>query len=204
MIFSSLFTVKSMIDDVMEKLGLYTPPTRADFYKFYNECLTRLYTEVICHRSMVEMTVASGFVTYNDLMVKASQSVSGEDICDVAVKSPFNPILRATAWTQKLLPANTACYVCEKDRINLYPSSARQTYLIFYTYRPSTVTAGNESTLQIALPPEYHNLLRAKLRGEAYKQANEDELAAKWLGEYNLLLEDFCRYVARKKEALSE
>ncbi len=200
MIFTSSTTAKLLIDDVMEDLGLYEPPARADFYKFFNECLTRLYTEVICHCSSVEMTTANGFITYNDLMVKAEQSVSGADICAVAVKSPFNPIMRATPFTQKLLTSTTPCYVCEKDRIT-FNSTTRQTYLIFYTYRPSTVTAGNESTLQVALPAEYHNLLRAKLRGEAYKLANEDDLAAKWLGEYNLLLEDFCRYVAVKKEA---
>ena len=203
MIFSSTVTAKALIDEAISELGLFKEPARATLYRLFNECLTRLYTEVICHRECLEMTCTSGTLTYSDLKTKLGQSISAEDICDIAVKSPFNPILRATAWTQKLLPSNTACYVCDKNRITFYPST-RQTYLIFYVYHPLPVTADTESTATVALPEEYHSLLRAKLRGEAYKLANEDELAAKWLGEYNLLLEDFCRYVARKKEALSE
>jgi hypothetical protein len=34
-------------------------------------------------------------------------------------------------------------------------------------------------------------MVAAKMRGEAYKIANEDGLAAKWLADYNAQLESF-------------
>ncbi len=43
----------------------------------------------------------------------------------------------------------------------------------------------------LAVPAEYVDLLASKMRGEAYKIANEDALAAKWLNEYNYHLENF-------------
>ena len=43
----------------------------------------------------------------------------------------------------------------------------------------------------LAIPAEYVDLLASKMRGEAYKIANEDALAAKWLNEYNYHLENF-------------
>ena len=51
------------------------------------------------------------------------------------------------------------------------------------------------------LPPELIDLAKAKLRGEAYKLANEDGLAAKWLNDYNVLLETFKVWIQSKAPA---
>lgn len=48
----------------------------------------------------------------------------------------------------------------------------------------------------VPLPYEFVELVRCKLRGEAYKLINDDALAAKWIGEYNTLLENFKVYIA--------
>lgn len=48
----------------------------------------------------------------------------------------------------------------------------------------------------VPLPYEFTELVRCKLRGEAYKLINDDALAAKWIGEYNTLLENFKVYIA--------
>jgi hypothetical protein len=48
------------------------------------------------------------------------------------------------------------------------------------------------------LPAEFIELAKAKLRGESYKYANEDGLAAKWLNDYNALLETFKVWVQSK------
>lgn len=52
--------------------------------------------------------------------------------------------------------------------------------------KPKTSVTGN-----VMLPVEFIELAKAKLRGEAYKLANEDELSLKWLNDYNVLLEHF-------------
>lgn len=62
---------------------------------------------------------------------------------------------------------------------------------IIYRLRPDLKTADNAKTAIIALPVEFVELMAAKMRGEMYKIANEDGLAAKWLSEYNVQLENF-------------
>ena len=46
---------------------------------------------------------------------------------------------------------------------------------------------------------EFIDLAKAKLRAEAYKVANEDNLAAKWINDYNVLVETFKAWVEEKR-----
>ena len=57
---------------------------------------------------------------------------------------------------------------------------------------------GNVNDVNVMLPIEFIDLVKAKLRGEAYKLANEDSIAAKWLNDYNTLLETFKAWIADK------
>ena len=48
------------------------------------------------------------------------------------------------------------------------------------------------------VPVEFIDLVKAKLRGEAYKLVNEGEIAAMWLNDYNILLETFKAWISEK------
>ena len=56
----------------------------------------------------------------------------------------------------------------------------------------------NGNPINVMVPVEFIDLVKAKLRGEAYKLANEDSIAAKWLNDYNVLLETFRAWIAEK------
>ena len=65
--------------------------------------------------------------------------------------------------------------------------------VIVYFVRPKVKTDGE--TENVMLPYEFIDLVKAKLRGEAYKFCNEDAVAAKWLNDYNALLENFRQWL---------
>ena len=79
---------------------------------------------------------------------------------------------------------------------------------IVYFVRPALVpcstqknikeTYENGNPINVMVPVEFIDLVKAKLRGEAYKLVNEDSIAAKWLNDYNILLETFKSWVAEK------
>ena len=50
----------------------------------------------------------------------------------------------------------------------------------------------------VMIPIEFIDLVKSKLRGEAYKLVNEDGIAAKWLNDYNTHLETFKAWVIEK------
>lgn len=68
------------------------------------------------------------------------------------------------------------------------------------TYKFADVVVVNvpASNDNIMVPVEFIDLVKAKLRGEAYKLVNEDGIAAKWLNDYNMLLETFKAWVFDK------
>ena len=60
---------------------------------------------------------------------------------------------------------------------------------VIYRLRPILKTEA--SNYNVAVPAEFLDMVSARLRGEAYKIANEDGLAGKWLADYNTQLESF-------------
>jgi len=71
---------------------------------------------------------------------------------------------------------------------------------IIYRIRPEIKITDNQAVLNVALPVEYLDMAGAKIRGEAYKIANEDGLAAKWLADYNQQVENFKVWAVSRNE----
>ena len=79
--------------------------------------------------------------------------------------------------------------------------------VIIYFARPELITVDDDDdTIDedaiVMLPYEFLDLVKARLRGEAYKLANEDDTAAKWLNDYNVLLENFKNWLTRRNPTL--
>ena len=71
---------------------------------------------------------------------------------------------------------------------------------IIYRIRPVVKIDEATDEYHVALPVEYLDMAGAKIRGEAYKIANEDGLAAKWLADYNQQVENFKIWAASRNE----
>jgi hypothetical protein len=76
---------------------------------------------------------------------------------------------------------------------------------IIYNVRPELIGTDTDENdeltdgdVKVMLPVEFIDLAKAKLRGEAYKLANEDGIAAKWLNDYNVLVETFKAWISTK------
>lgn len=74
-----------------------------------------------------------------------------------------------------------------------------ETLTLVYHARPILKTADNYDAQHVMLPVEFIEPAAAKLRGEAYKLANEDSLSAKWLNDYNILLETFKAWMSARQ-----
>ena len=57
-----------------------------------------------------------------------------------------------------------------------------------------------EDEMNVPVPIDFIDMVKAKIRGDMYNLSNDDDLAAKWYGVYNARLEDFKMFVANIKE----
>ena len=69
---------------------------------------------------------------------------------------------------------------------------------IVYIVKPALIDYNDIENAKVMMPIEFIDLVKAKLRGEAYKLANEDSLSSKWLNDYNVLLETFKLWLSEK------
>ena len=82
-------------------------------------------------------------------------------------------------------------YYSKGDKLCARPGFPYERVEIVYVRRPIEKTKENYSDCNVMIPIEFTELIASKLRGEAYKLANEDSIASKWLNDYNALLQDF-------------
>ena len=91
-------------------------------------------------------------------------------------------------------------YEAKPDSTETMPDDSVYLNVVFYR-RPEVIRAdGNTfSGGNVRLPREFIDLAKTKVRGDVYMTANEDALAAKWINEYNALLESFKMWVAARE-----
>lgn len=108
-----------------------------------------------------------------------------------------NTQLMKTTLTSGMVFPNT--YYKQDNQLGIHLGEKFDTITVTYMVRPVPKTTKTAHDLSVMVPAEFIDLVKAKLRGEAYKLANEDELAAVWLNDYNVLLETFKAWVSEKQ-----
>lgn len=95
-------------------------------------------------------------------------------------------------------------YYIDAGRIKLYPGNSRpEKAKIIYFARPIPKTVISGKVIgNIALPIEFIEMLKCRLRGEKYRLIGDDELCAKWINEYNRYIEDFKQYISERRAGI--
>lgn len=180
----SSITVGRLLEQVEKDMGLYQEIDRTVYFDALNECLCRLYNEVIDERASALCVSDEGKIAYGNIPTVAGQdSVRQTDIRSVRYAEKPLQYLPPERF-DAVKSTDGDFYTVKRDGIYLTPTRSTTKLSVTYTVRPQRFGAGDLNG-GVPFPNEYLFLLRAKLRGEAYKLVNEDALAAKWLAEYN-------------------
>ena len=157
-----------------------------------------LYTEVI--QEQKKTAIKSPFVS--------PVSISSIEVETIENKPRFEDIIAVYADDIQLIKSTVASGVIfpntfykDNNNIGINIEKEPENLTIVYVVKPSLVEVSEKDVIDdanVMMPIEFIDLVKAKLRGEAYKLANEDNLAAKWLNDYNTLLETFKVWMAEK------
>lgn len=186
-------TAKAFIETVQGEADISAVIPEASWLRWINTVEQFLYAEILAEYVRVEIPYAEKIplasigegVTYDDIV-----SVYGDDVeLDRAGVIAGTAVERPMYWTDY------------EGNVILRPVDVPSQVFVVYRLRPAIKKTGAET---IRIPVEWLDLLAARMRGEAYKVANEDGLAGKWMNDYNMQLESFKIWAAKRNERYGE
>ncbi len=185
-------TAKAFTQTVQSEADISLAIPEASWLRWINTVEQFLYSEVLKEFVKAEIPYTGDVfpvseigenVTFDDII-----SVYGDDVeLDRAgVISGISVSDRPMYWTDYA------------GKLHLHTGDTTPAVItVVYRLRPSLKVTGDE---HINIPVEWLDMLAARMRGEAYKIANEDGLAGKWLNDYNMQLETFKIWAAGRNE----
>lgn len=119
-----------------------------------------------------------------------------ENICAVYVGN--TQLIESTLASANIF--KDAYYKSENALKIVSSSEEYQSVKIIYYVMPELKKIENDKvTGNVMVPIEFLELVKAKLKATMYRNANEDELCAKWTALYNVKLEQFKIWVEQKR-----
>lgn len=194
--FNSGIKAADLIEQIKNEADVAIPIPDINYIMWLNAVEQLLYTELIQEQGEIELdNVSDNVIDIGTLTFSADENpIRFEDIH--AIYADDVQLIESTLASGVIFH-NT--YYKVSNNIGLNMKKQPQTIKIIYYVRPALKTEDNADTEYVKVPIEFIDLVKAKLRGEAYKVANEDSLAAKWINDYNVLLETFKMWIQGKQ-----
>jgi hypothetical protein len=201
--FESGISVKNLIDELKNtEVDIALDIPNATYVTWLNSLQQLLYTEIIKEQKKAIISAPQqGKVSISSIEPRNNEcSPIFEDIYTVFAKiGDENVQLIKSPLTSGVIFPNT--YYKDNNDIGYNTKETPSELTIVYLVRPALVCVDTNDEIDngtVKIPVEFIDLVKAKLRGEAYKLANEDAIAAKWLNDYNVFLETFKAWIATK------
>ncbi len=194
--FDSGIKASALIEQIENEADIAIPIAKESYVSWLNALEQLLYTELIQEQGKIELDGVNGSVIGIDTLTVPNDenAVRFEDIH--AVYADQTQLIESTVASGVIF-SDTYYKIGNDIGVNLKKEPEK--VKIIYFVKPKLKTVANISTVNVMIPVEFIDLAKAKLRGEAYKVANEDSIAAKWLNDYNVLLETFKMWLSGKQ-----
>lgn len=195
--FNSNISASDLIEDLKSEVDIAIPIPNRSYVTWLNALEGLLYSECIKEQHELILKGYHSEVETTDLECEPdADEIRFEDI--YTVYADDRQLIKSTLTSGNIFP-DTYYKSGEKIKFNI-PNETSEIRIVYFI-RPAHKTVDADDDVQngdIMIPVEFMDLVKAKLRGEAYKVANEDALAAKWLNDYNVLLENFKLWLSEK------
>ena len=230
--FDSGISVKDLVEELKTEVDIALDIPNKNYVEWLNSLQQLLYTEIIKEQKKKTLTnldgngeddemtypedevipygiedwINSNHFTNSPIDIEAALDDEGEN------QPRFEDIHAVYADTKQLKKSTVASGVIFPDTFykdnnnlgfNTEPLPKEITIVYFVKPALITVTETDEiNDANVMIPVEFIELAKSKLRGEAYKLANEYDFSAVWLNDYNILLESFKAWIAEKSSNL--
>lgn len=203
--YDSEVTTADFINGIKDEIDIASVVPDTAFVRWLNTVEQTVYTELIREMRLVHMAVDyhNGDDTPSFYLSDITPGYDeGEVIFDDIVKAYVDGIeLDRVSLISGTAFDNIGMYYKNGDRVMVKTLVPATEASVIYVVRPvkKAIENGELPEETVKLPAEWLEIAASRLRGEAYKLANDDNLAAKWLNDYNLYLEQFKVWLTKNK-----
>jgi hypothetical protein len=198
--FDSRITASKLIEELKEEVDIAIQIPNSSYISWLNSLQQLLYSEVIKEQKETEGVSldfkGTKYFEFANMEQEMGESPIRYEDVHAVYTSNGTQLIESTTASSVIFP-NTYWKVGSKS-IGVNISAESGGIRIIYFVRPEIIEEATVAMKNVMIPIEFIDLVKAKLRGEAYKLANEDVLAAKWLNDYNALLETFKAWITAK------
>lgn len=198
--YDSAITAADFISGIREELDIAAVIPDSAFVRWLNVVEQTVYTELIRELRAVKIEAEYGEGNTVPIAISSIETEDGEEdvIFDDIVKVYADGVeLDRVSLISGLVFDNLGMYWHNKGYIEVKMLIPPRDFTIVHVVRPKRKTENDTDTVK--LPAEWLEIAASRLRGEAYKLANDDNMAAKWLNDYNLYLEQFKVWLDKNK-----
>lgn len=182
--FNSGKSVSELITELRDEVDIALEIPTSTYLVWLNGVEQLSYSEIIKEQREVIVENPTTPISFVSLNVTEDEApIRFEDIH--AVYADDVQLMKTTLSSGQIFPDT---FYKQNDDLGLNLPYMTKELKIIYFVRPKIKTSEDGNVM---MPIEFIDLVKAKMRGEAYKLVNEDSLAGKWLNDYNVLLETF-------------
>lgn len=196
--FDSNISVKDFIEEIKNEADIAPDISNKEYVFYLNTLEQLLYSEIIKEQAKVEKEATEdNEIDLYSFNLPGQDKMRFEDIHTVFADKTQ---LIKTTYTSGMIFDD--CYFKISDKLGYSVKNVPSLITIIYFVRPALKEVDEDDNIlegKVMLPYEFLSLAKAYIRGEAYKVANENELAAKWINEYNVLTETFKIWISEKQ-----
>ena len=201
--FDSGITAKQFVEDIKNEVDVALPISNFTYLTWINSLQFMLYGELI--KIQRECTYDSNgelvqIINLSKLPIASGEAaVRFEDV--YAVYTDYGAQLIKTSPTSGAI-FDDSYYRTASGSMACNLSEPAGKIRIIYNIKPALLTVDEDDNIcdgNIMVPLEFIDLVKSRIRGEAYKVMNEDALASKWISDYNVLVETFKLWLAQRQ-----
>ena len=195
--FDSGIKAADLIREVKSEVGVAPEIPDGTYLTWLNALEQLLYSEIILEQNkIVTGGPQSDVIVLSDIFtLPEEESLEFEAIHAIYAYfgGEFQTQLIKSTVASGAIFKDTFFKIGQNIGINL--SRTAETITVVYIVRPKIKTAEQN----VFVPYEWIELVKTKLRGEAYKLRNENQISEKWLNNYSELLENFKAWINERK-----
>lgn len=203
--YDSGIAARTLISNVSSEADITIPIDSESWYRWINAVEQFVYTEILNEYTSVTLNYAeltNDTINLNNDITTANGCAAPNFDDIIKIYADETELDRTSVISGLIFVDKPLYYTDYSGNIKMNLTGYPKNIVIVYRLRPELKSSLTDRNINI--PIEFIDMLAARMRGEAYKIANEDNLSAKWLSDYNIQLESFKLWATRRNERYGE